>query len=1023
MSTFIIRSILPFKRQSYLNWLVVLLFLVFGLSTGNKLKAQAYNFNYLSIRDGLPQSQAFSITFDSDNYAWIGTQGGGLCRYDGRGYDYLTNVDSLISNRVYSTKEFDDHLWVGQKGGVTVFDLDGNFVRNYRLSDPSIVIRDIVLFEGTYLFASNKGVLELRNNQIVQVENNPAIKTVNANRFFLTSDNELWVCATTGLLSYDNVFGKLSKAKGLSSSYVECVVEFGGEWVIGTYEGGVNFYNRNKVYQKEGIEELNDKIILSMFVSGEHELWIGTMNNGVYLYNKKDGSLRNFNSSNGLSSNHVKTIASDHWNNIWLGTSGGGVSIFQNSPFIAYNRSSGLNGNYVFSVWNDSRNNLWLGTEGKGVMRINDTSKVLFDEEYGFYSEKVKCIFEDQSGDIWFGTEGKGVGLYSVHDQKDTVYSYYATNGLRGNWIKCFAQDPNSGRVYIGTSDGGVFYATKGKGAPDQVRFRALKVDGGDVPRNVPDLYWDSNRLWYVGDNGFGFVKKGKLYHFKEEGKSFRNVTAHGNSIWLGSKDNGVYHITLEADTISNKEWIKANSGQGLQSNNIYQLVRNEQHLWIGTEKGLDRLELDSVDQVLKAEHFGFEEGFEGVETNINAGHVDSNGELWFGTVDGLFVYKGREPSQAQRKPPVLKLIDFQIVFESIENTAFASYYDHGEMTKPLLLPYNQNHVNFRFKAIHFSYSNNIRYRWKLKGFDPNWIPASSNNMATYSNLPPGEYEFNVQASIDDNWTQDPLTIAFAIDQPYWDKLWFKTLYYGAAFLILVIIIALILFRQRRKSKALNEKLILEKTLIELEQKALRLQMNPHFIFNVLNSIHNLIILNDSDKARYALAKFSKLMRQVLENSREKFVSVDDEVETLQNYVQLERLTANLDIELVFEIDDELDTAEEILPPLMIQPFVENAIVHGLRGSDRPGIIKVGFKWLSENVLECYVEDNGIGRKKASEINAQKATYHKSMALKVAQERLANLNKDTSFIPFEIIDLANESKEAVGTKVILRLEV
>ena len=122
-------------------------------------------------------------------------------------------------------------------------------------------------------------------------------------------------------------------------------------------------------------------------------------------------------------------------------------------------------------------------------------------------------------------------------------------------------------------------------------------------------------------------------------------------------------------------------------------------------------------------------------------------------------------------------------------------------------------------------------------------------------------------------------------------------------------------------------------------------------------------------------------------------------------------------------MDDDMDTAEEILPPLMIQPFVENAIVHGLKELDRKGEIRVAFTWLEEDVLECSIRDNGIGRKKANEIKAQQASYHKSTALKVAQERLANLNQETSFVPFEILDLKDDQGIATGTNVIIRIKV
>jgi ligand-binding sensor domain-containing protein len=1010
-------------KSKYLKMNVYLIFLLhFWVSNS---WSQAYNFNYLSIQNGLPQSQAFAICFDDDQYAWIGTQGGGVCRFDGQSFLYLTKNDSLISNRIYVIKFLENKLWIGQKGGVTVYSKSGEFVHNYRFNNPNLLVRDLVFFEGIYLVATNEGIYQLNDDIWEENNANPTLRGLNAQSFFIAGDTALWICSDQGLLSYTNAFGRLSRAKGLSSSQVECAVEFQGEWVIGTYGGGVNFYNKTSIYKLPVFDQISDDIILSLFVADDQELWIGTMNDGLYVYNQEEESLKNYTTRNGLSGNHVKLMTADFWGNIWIGTSGGGVSIFQNSPFIEYNSSSGLNGDYVFSVLNDKQDNLWLGTEGMGVMRINDTSKVLFDEEYGFASAKVKGIFEDRDGDIWFGTEGRGLGIYSKGLLKDTIIAYQNQNGLKGNWIKCFAQDPVSGHIYIGTNDAGIFTLDKRDAFPLQQSFKSLKVTNGFAPIDITSLTFYQGNLWYAGDDGhYGYIQKnGELVDFYEEGRSFRNIVCEGDYVWMGSKDDGLLILMLDGDSIVSKEWLTTNNSRFIKSNNIYQLLYYNRQLWVGTERGLDRLDFDSLFQITGAEHFGFEEGFEGVETNINASHVDQNGNLWFGTVDGLFVYKGRDLKSTPRKQPVLHINDFQIVFESIEKTPYASVFDQGEFIKELVLPYDKNHISIRFQAIQYSYTKNIRYRWKLEGVDPHWAPPSAINVATYPNLTPGDYTFLVQASIDDNWEAEPLKLSFKIDQPYWEKFWFKFAYYALAFILLLSVVGMILLRQRRKSKAFNEKLILEKNLLELEQKALRLQMNPHFIFNVLNSIHNLIILNDSDKARYALSKFSKLMRQVLENSREKFISIDEEVETLQNYVQLERLTSNVSIELIFEFDEELDTAEQILPPLIIQPFVENAIIHGLKGIDRAGEIKISFRWFNENVLECVIEDNGKGIFKAGEMKAQQSAQHKSTALKVVQERLANLNQKSTFIPFEMIDLKDDSGNAFGTKVILRILV
>lgn len=1001
---------------------IPLLLLTLGLFISQASLAQSFNFQKISIQEGLPQSQAYAILFDSTQHAWIGTQGGGLCRYDGRDFQYFTKQDSLISNRVFSLKQIDNKIWVGQKGGISVFNLNGGFLVNYRSPNPNTIVNDIVQFKDQIYLATDAGILFLNKQKINEYSKNITLKNQNAYAFFKDSD-ELWICTEQGLLHFEEPLTKINKARGLSNNQVMCVKKYGDYWVIGTYGGGVNVYSPVEGMLKlNPFENLKEHIILSLFVAKNGELWIGTLNNGVYVYSRKDGSLKNYQSSNGLSNNHVRAIEADLWQNIWIGTSGGGVSIFQNSPFVKYNTSTGLSGNYIYSVLNAGPNGLWVGSEGAPITRLNDTSSVLFDDEFGFNSEKVKALFQDGSGDIWIGTEGQGLGVFSLYDGKDTIYSFSNSDGMSSNWIKAFAQKDKNSDVYIGTGGGGVMRITKTWEFPVKASFKKVKPDNKSMPDRISSLNFFEDQLWFTSPSGeYGYLKDNMASSKTLNGVVFRNCTGYNDKRWLGSSDNGVLFISMLDDSIESESWINAENG--LSSNNIYQLTYQNNSLWVGTEKGLDQVNFDSTYNISSIEHFGYEEGFEGLETNINATDLDSDGNLWFGTVNGLFLYQGGEVNYNQRKPPVLQLMDFSIFYESIDSTEFRDYFENGVMIKDLVLPYDKNHIGFSFKAIHYAYSKNIRYRWMLKGADRDWTPPSKNTNATYSNLSPGSYVFMVQADIDGTWNGETKEIAFKIDQPYYEKFWFKAGYYCLIILVLLIVTLIIIYRIKKKNKSLKEKFELEKNLIELEQKALRLQMNPHFIFNVLNSIHNLIILNDSDKARYALSKFSKLMRRVLENSREKYISIDDEVETLENYIQLEKLTSNLDLELLIELDEKIDGAEELLPPLMIQPFVENAIIHGLKELNYQGKITVGFNLINDHLLECWVEDNGRGRKKASEIKAQKENYHKSTALQVTQERLANLNKKGGFVPFEIIDLQSDDGKPQGTKVIFRLEI
>ena len=214
----------------------------------------------------------------------------------------------------------------------------------------------------------------------------------------------------------------------------------------------------------------------------------------------------------------------------------------------------------------------------------------------------------------------------------------------------------------------------------------------------------------------------------------------------------------------------------------------------------------------------------------------------------------------------------------------------------------------------------------------------------------------------------------------------------------------------------------MEKELLMLEQKALRLQMNPHFIFNALNSIQALVSSNDSKTARLYLAKFSKLMRQILDNSRRTSIPLENEIATLENYLAIEQFCNNHRFDYHIDYDDDLDVESIEIPPIIVQPFVENAIVHGVTQLDKKGKIIVRF-FIEKEVLICEVEDNGIGRSAAAKMKSQRDQQHKSTALLITQERLDTLNKKSVQPSISVRDLVDERGEPNGTCVRIRIEI
>jgi sensor histidine kinase YesM len=218
-----------------------------------------------------------------------------------------------------------------------------------------------------------------------------------------------------------------------------------------------------------------------------------------------------------------------------------------------------------------------------------------------------------------------------------------------------------------------------------------------------------------------------------------------------------------------------------------------------------------------------------------------------------------------------------------------------------------------------------------------------------------------------------------------------------------------------------NKHVELQKQSAELEMQALRAQMNPHFIFNCLSSINHFILKNESKVASNYLTRFSRLMRMVLMNSQKPLIALDDELEMLGIYLEMERLRFKNSFDYAITFLNAIDSDNVFIPPLLLQPFCENAIWHGLMHKEGQGRLDIELS-MQDNILNCIITDNGVGREKADEMNSKTAEKEKSMGLKITTERLALLNREKGLHTFYAIeDLKDEGGSAAGTKIILKI--
>ncbi|HEU5289124.1 MAG TPA: histidine kinase, partial [Cyclobacteriaceae bacterium] len=332
--------------------------------------------------------------------------------------------------------------------------------------------------------------------------------------------------------------------------------------------------------------------------------------------------------------------------------------------------------------------------------------------------------------------------------------------------------------------------------------------------------------------------------------------------------------------------------------------------------------------------------------------------------------------------------------------------YPEGENHDHIVLPHDQNSFSVDFTVIDFLNSSKIRYSYKLEGSEgKEWTNPSGSRFTEFTNLPGGDYIFKLKASNQEgNWSPEKNLLFIHIETPFWKTTWFFTLIVLAC----LTMVMLLYFYQAHRNKRISQ----------LQLQALHTQMRPHFIFNCLSAINSHIIKFETVKASEFLGQFSRLMRGILENSTESWITLEQEMETLRLYLVMETLRFEDKFSYKIEVEEGVIPAKTLIPSMILQPYVENAIGHGLLHKEHGlGIINIKFL-KGEGNLKCIIEDNGIGRERSKQIKQRSQITHKSLGLQITSERLQLLQGNAKA---DIQDLKNEFGEPTGTRIIVML--
>jgi ligand-binding sensor domain-containing protein len=534
----------------------------------------------------------------------------------------------------------------------------------------------------------------------------------------------------------------------------------------------------------------------------------------------------------------------------------------------------------------------------------------------------------------------------------------------------------------------------------------------------IPTLADRDNNIWFTSNSGVYEYRQAdeRFYHhaFRIADKNIPVPATNGiaqdraGHYWIATKSNGLYELYFD----NGKEILRnytQNSAIALGSDYLYRIMASptDSTLWISGHTGLMRFD-PFAKRVLTL-------------FNQQQGLAQNDGGYTFNILpDGqlallYYAYLCRIDLPSYRfnqRPP-------HLYFNSIKVLDQEYVYQLQQGEPVFRLAHNENFLQLEFTALSFNNSNLNQYAYQLEGVDKDWVYCGNRNQVSYAGLKPGTYIFRAKVANNDGLWGPEQRIRFVIQPPFYATWWF------IAGMILLAVGLIYAWNRRRIAQVKKEEKLqsdFRQQIAETEMKALRAQMNPHFIFNSLNSIQKYILQQDHFAASQYLTRFSRLIRLILDHSNQNQISLASELELINLYVEMERLRFDNQFEFVLELGDGLRPATMEIPSMLIQPYLENAIWHGLLHKDGGGRLLLRFAVVAPQLLEVTVEDDGVGRAKAAELKSKQALKKKSYGMQITEDRLSIINRTQGILATcEVHDLQDADGRPVGTRVVLRL--
>ncbi|MBK9727805.1 MAG: histidine kinase [Saprospiraceae bacterium] len=1005
----------------------------------------SFQSNNINLSDGLSDLRVQDIVQDKYGYLWFATSFG-LNRYDGyniRTFYSDTSRKSLPSNGVYSLyTDIKGDLWVGTDKGLAKYNpINQDFIRFDSLDGTrSSFIRVITEDQdGNLYIAGSNGI------------------------FKYNRDKNTW----TNLSKAFHMQKELSFVRGLyfkdkNTLYVTTEKRGFYKLKLKTFQNELIFFqdSRNNVC-------MWDALMYDMEPLGKDELLITFLGAGIMAYHMQTGAFRAisgpFLKTETVYWNTVYKTYRDKQNRIWIASLQYGLCEYlePKDSIISYLNNEqlpyGLKSGAVNCIYQDRQNNLWVGSREQGIFKFNPSQqKVFFYDQSDYQKAKlqgtsVNSITELDSETAIVG-QLKGFSLFHLKTKTFTNYPGDAINNGTNflGRVKTVSTDSNN-YLWFGTGGLGFMRWKKGQAftrnmsrsrdgktgyLDDFISQNIVLSDGNYFYLGLGRICWlnpilftsrtyknTTDSIYKITGIHFIYNTGGdQILILKSNGDFFIYDYTH-NSIGilntvLKRAYPGIQVSKMNQDSLGNY-WFASNMGLVLlrpdSSTHLYKMEsginenfavtgfqRIDQTMWITNSRRLGRLNLETekIHFLTEADGFYNKQLIGSTLTRL------SNGNIYLGCLDGIYeILPDHIVDTPKQYAP--KLISFTLFNEDPIPLCL-------EDSCVLKLNYDQNYFSFQLSAFDFCESRELRFAYLLQGFDRDWNEMGNDRMGFYTNVDPGNYilKFRVR-NISGDWGEGIQRMYIQISPPFWKTNLFLVL---LVFFIVSIVYWFLRFRIQTIQREERLRSEFEIKLHELENSALRTQMNPHFIFNCLNTINAFVQKNDRSNAGLMISKFSKLIRMILNHSRQKRISLKEELEALELYMQIEstRFESKFEYEIYIEPDIYPDVIE--FPSLILQPFVENAILHGLLPLKSKGLLNIKIYKREHNLL-CIIEDNGIGRQAAQSLR-QNSSQQKSHGLDITLKRIELFNQENGYNEsVKIIDLVSTEGIPLGTRI------